>query len=198
MRKLMIAVLVLGIVASASASFPNLITDSGFEDPNYWLVSGAGGFSTSVYQEGAQSGYLSGPQFGRIFNDFYGDKTSDLDPETDYVFITYLTELAGTSDAAGAGFWIRWYDEFDTKIGSDVITPYAYDAPQDGSWLHFAQTVTSPADADYALVAVCAYAGGGTVNTYTIYYDDFQMRVPEPTTIALLGLGALALVRRKR
>jgi hypothetical protein len=42
------------------------------------------------------------------------------------------------------------------------------------------------------------FDGGDIVYPGAIYMDNARIIVPEPTTIAMLGLGALALIRRKK
>jgi hypothetical protein len=40
-----------------------------------------------------------------------------------------------------------------------------------------------------------AYSG---TDDFTVYADDFSLAVPEPTTMSLLGVGVVALLRRRR
>jgi hypothetical protein len=52
---------------------------------------------------------------------------------------------------------------------------------------------------DYASGHIAGTIGAGSLdNTFYIYDDASIVLVPEPTTLLLLGLGALALFRRKR
>lgn len=56
---------------------------------------------------------------------------------------------------------------------------------------------TTWGDLDILQVRVGAGETGGVLNNYTAYVDDITA-VPEPSAIGLLGVGALALLRRPR
>jgi hypothetical protein len=95
------------------------------------------------------------------------------------------------------------YTDFQSDITSVVVTSQGQ-ALGSGA-LDLIDTMTHPSlDLQFALVG--GY-GGNHFHTFTDMIDggysctsDFSgaMSVPEPTTIALLGMGGLALLRRYR
>ena len=67
----------------------------------------------------------------------------------------------------------------------------------------FAQTWNQPWMAGYYWWIWDTQAGGGGYNSYTpqgqpAYYVLTHQYTPEPATLALLGLGAVAIARRRR
>ena len=83
--------------------------------------------------------------------------------------------------------------------GGSVVTPDAESSPAgaSGVWVEFTRTYNSLAAGDYTvLVGTRDDAGTGWTGT-RISIDNVTL-VPEPVTMAFLGLGGLGLIRRKK
>ena len=86
--------------------------------------------------------------------------------------------------------YLELYNASDMLIGSDYgVIPADTDNPDPLTSL----TATSSEDVAYALFGGHYEYDGWN----SLYYDDITFLIPEPTTICLLGLGALVLLWRK-
>jgi hypothetical protein len=117
--------------------------------------------------------------------------------------MTYLTGTLGAGDLMTIGTVAGGYTDFQSDITSVVITSQGQ--ALGSAALDLIDAMTHPSlDLQFALVT--GY-GGNHYHTFAEMIDggyscssDFSgaMSVPEPTTIALLGMGGLALLRRYR
>lgn len=107
------------------------------------------------------------------------------------------------SDKLGTDTWIHF--ALDTPVALAPGTQYGFDVTVIlGDWGYFFET----AGVDYgSYIGGSAYSTGTAVGTNSLYLDTVYADgdhafvvelVPESTTIVLLGLGGLALLRRKR
>jgi len=202
----LIALLLLLLTTS---TFANLLANSGFEDPitsdgppfvGSWegFNGGAGsssGNSTLMPRSGLQSLGLSILNTDNTFAGAFQD-VSGLVSGTEYTFGGWHATPSSPLDLT-VEVRIEWRDSVSNSEISR--TPNSTPVPS-ALYSPFSLTATVPAGADTArLVYAIQTFTGGPSNNGIVYVDDMSFAVvPEPSTIALLGVGGLALVARRR
>lgn len=77
--------------------------------------------------------------------------------------------------------------------------PQFINIPASANYQLFSQSYTAPAGSSAFFIAFNAVTGAVTGSTSHLYIDDVALgSVPEPTSLAALGLGAVALRRRRK
>jgi hypothetical protein len=135
----------------------------------------------------------------------------DAGAGTDFTTRTFVTPFSGSDftfglSAAGSAADVTWASGLTFGTTYRVVGSYAADTQQVKLWVNPAtEASTSISFTDPAANAVAAFAfrqGSGNstqVISNLIVADTFaEAAVPEPTTLGLLGLGALAMGRRRR
>lgn len=194
----------LALVASANAQLAN----PGFEDDVTYdgppFIGSWEGFSSGAPNTGVGNSEL-GPRSGarHLAMNILGDDNSftgvfqDVPVVAGSMYTLGGWHAAGTSILdVGVEFRIEWRD----AVGEIGRTPNSTTAPTPGAgYQEFSLTAMAPAGAEFARVvyAIQTFGGDGPTNSGSIWVDDMSF-VPAPGSLALLGLGGLAMARRRR
>jgi hypothetical protein len=198
----------LGLVLCGTAQADNLLLNSSFETNTggggsaaNWTNTGATGTETwawhtgdwgmAVYSWGGWEG-CPWPEAGT--GEFYQDVA--VTGDTYYAYTIWATRDPWTVPMAGSiTMKIEWYDGATllSTVSRDITNAIGVEAPPLPNWVQVNIDPLSPTDADMARVMISTHV----VNN-ALKFDDASFGVPEPVTMALLGLGSLFLVRRRK
>jgi len=207
----MIATAALMAAAFASpANAQNLLLNPGFEDGDFGPINGSGN-PTNWYAWGAQSGYHHGDA-GKVIDTkaikfwwddvgVWQDVTVTGGEQYDFSVLTF----SASGDALRLWNGVLKAEFYNSALGTDsahrlaefyVDKFYSASDPTD-QWVTLNGIVTAPANADIGrmilMIGDWQSNPGGSLN-----FDNASITlVPEPASLLLLGLGVLAVLRRR-
>jgi hypothetical protein len=200
----------LAVVAFSArgASAQNLLANPGFEDPvtsdgapfvgSWEAFNGGAGASSVNSSVMPRSGAMhldlsiinSNNNFAGAFQDVPG-----LAPGTNVVFSGWHKTTTNPLDL-GTEIRIEWRN----ATAEVSRTPNLVLVPVLGQYTQFNLPSVVPAGADTARVVYAVQTfGAEPTNTGTVFVDDTSfVKIPEPSTVALAGLGGFGLTARRR
>jgi len=171
-----------------------------------WLVNGVAGGTTNTYVHDSTSPH------GGTFDEMFTSSSQGGGGNAALFQITPAGSVAPSSaftlsfwaklnpvGPSGVGFYsVQYFDSSNGLLGgtgSQLITGNA------STYTLNTVPLTTPANADHAQVEFDAVVGAITGSSMTVQLDDVSFAaqsVPEPMSLGLLSLGAIALGGRRR
>jgi hypothetical protein len=107
--------------------------------------------------------------------------------------------LAGAGVSDSKNHAAQWAGDDGTRTLVWDLTKFTANDPNTGTPKSVAQFLAAYPGITDSKICFVAQAGGGTGQTTNFYFDNVRLDVvPEPGSLALLGLGGLTLVVRRR
>jgi hypothetical protein len=203
------ALMALGL-ATSQVSAQNLLTDPSFENPALYTQDGppfvgsweafngsAGSSSvddTLSPRTGTHAAHLSINASNNDFAGFFQDVPVTAGQTYTYSGFHQSANLNPTDYVTEVRF--EWRNSVsNTEVSRNQILPIA-----GAAYTPFSLSFAAPAGADTARIvyAVQTFSDTGTTNLASVFVDDLSVtQAPEPSSLALLGLGAICAIRRR-
>jgi hypothetical protein len=205
MKKLIVFIVVLALVGMTQAEL--MTSNRGFElgDTTDWM-QWASGSGTAGWQSWNDTFTVISD--GTAYEGDYYARLTQSGSENWGYNVAWQGEATTLSAGPGSltmSAWVRstdtpdpilkleYYDPCDVMISQDV-THNAI--TMDGTWQQISNVFTAPVGTDHVRAVVGWDLAGTVGGAFSVDYDAVSL-VPEPMTIALLGLGGLFLRRRR-
>ena len=195
------------LTSSANAQLVELFTNNDFEAPfgngdvvnvaNWHGFTGPGATGAGTNTANPLSGITHGQvEIAGVANSFAGLQQQAAVTAGDLYTFSFFAEGDAGFDV-GLEWRIEWLDATNTEIDRDQLTA---NATIPSAYAPFSVSGVAPAGAvaGRAVIALQSFQGG---TTGLIRVDDTSFTgpaIPEPTALAMLGLGGLGLVARRR
>jgi hypothetical protein len=210
-----VTALVFIVWSGSNASAQNLLANPSFEDPitfdgqpfvGFWEGFSGGGPNASASNStlSPRTGTMNldltinnqDNSFAGVFQDVPNLVAGQIGTWSGF----QRTPTSPTNFGLGLEYRIEWRNSVsNTEISR---TPNSTAPVPTDVYAPFSLTATVPAGADTARVVYAIQTFGGEpnpTNTGTVFVDDVSFTViPEPSALALAGLGAMGLIRRRR
>ena len=215
------------LALTAMADGPNLLVDGSFENGTFTAnpISLTGGGQVSAgwatFGNVSQSDMFTSPGYppedgtyallevNAAGNGWNPAGAYQLVPGTAGTMY-YLTAYGLTDTGAQGDWWgtpvdiqIAYFGTAPGNIGPDLVNlgnnDLGWSATGMNTWQHYGVSGVAPAGTEYVGVYLMAMVSGSNAGDVNVYFDNAILETPEPTTLALLGMG-LAIpffVRRK-
>ena len=193
--------LVNGDMESAAGFTANPITLATVNDG--W-ANNFGGYAPSQSTTYAESGTYSLLTQNNVGNNWNPVGTyqivSGVTVGQTYTLTAWALTPSVTGSVAGSGPIDVQLQFLDASLANLTTTETGWSALPNGAWTEYTVTATAPAGAVYAAPYLMFMEANQTV-AESVYFDNAVLDVPEPGTIALLGMGValpLYLIRRRK
>ncbi|AQQ71592.1 hypothetical protein SMSP2_01968 [Limihaloglobus sulfuriphilus] len=193
------------VLSTVCAVNANYLLNPGFEDgdgnaiADNWYFAGGNVQRETEIQAGHGEWQL---QIGDLesLNWGWGEQTVDFGTDVGGTEFTASAEFKGRIAGAEQIYLnLEFYDAANALIsGQDGAELKPTDPDYiEHSWVTRSMTLTAPANTQKIRYRIVGYMGGGTYGDWGVTRADNAVLVPEPASLAVLGLGALLLKRRK-